>query len=178
MQIDPQDYCFQWTRVLRPIQERNRVESLFSISPTTPTPVFASSLYFTPSVLTERLEHSDYCGTRRLVWGRKKERHQIYVTALLKGAELGTLYAFPYLKFTVRIVSSRDFPKWRACLQATSHLKTDMLAPRLRTGLLFFFAKLLQEKPKKAIFLVWSRNPLLYHKVVVFSRAGWELDRF
>ena len=99
MQIDPQDYCFQWTRVLRPIQERNRVESLFSISPTTPTPVFASSLYFTPSVLTESLEHSDYSGTRRLVWGRKKERHQIYVTTLLKGAELGTLYAFPYLKF-------------------------------------------------------------------------------
>ena len=153
------------------------MEGLFSLSPTTPTPVFASSLYFTPSVLTENLEHSDYSGTRRLVWGRKKERHQIYVTTLLKGAELEPLYAFHILSLTVRIVSSRDFPKWRACSQATSHLKTDMLAPRLRTVSYFSLQSYCKRNPRRPSFSS-GPNPLLYHKVVVFSRAGWELDRF
>ena len=154
MQIDPQDYCFQWTRVLRPIQERNRVESLFSLSPTTPTPVFASSLYFTLSVLTERLEHSDYCGTRRLVWGLKKERHQIYVTALLKGAELGTLYAFPYLKFNCSNSFFARLPQMDSLLA----IKTDMLAPRLRTVSYFSLQSYCKRNPRRPSF---SSGPVI-----------------
>ena len=68
---------------------------------------------------------------------------------------------FHILSLSVRIVSSRDFPKWRARSQATSHLKTDhVLAPRLRAVSYFSLQSYCKRNPRRLSFSS-GPNPLL-----------------
>ena len=127
---------------------------VFSPSPPQPPPLFFLP-HFTLHPL-EYLEHFDYSGTRRLVWGRKKERHQIYATVLFKWAELGTLYGqlygFPYLKFICSNSFFARLPQMESS-QATSHLKTDhVLAPRLRAVSYFSLQSYCKRNPRRLSF--------------------------
>ena len=142
----------QQTNTQTGCQERARGASQTACSP----PFLLKSVQFSASA-TERLEESSEAArkndTKSMRPSYSSEQSWEHFTV--------SCTVFHILSLSVRIVSSRDFPKWRARSQATSHLKTDhVLAPRLRAVSYFSLQSYCKRNPRRLSFSS-GPNPLL-----------------